>query len=283
MQEQKQNENTAHPEKKAEDKQNFDKTVKKSKKMSRRNKIIAVIAVIIAVIFGVYLCFDKLFVVENVKFVDAATDKEIKLAYTQDEIFKGLGLKKGMGLYEKDAEDIEKSALFNLSYIDEIEVSREWTSTIEAKVTLAKETYYISIGDSIYILSDKLKVLDGGKNVDVDRFENLIFVDFGKITNCIKGNKIGISEDTENILSELVTVLKAENTLENVRRIDVSDKFGVELGLKAKFEVKLGDYKDFTNKIRMMNRIMEDKSGPGDSGEIDVSKDYGKSGTYKKY
>ena len=65
--------------------------------------------------------------------------------------------------------------------------------------------------------------------------------------------------------------------------LDVRDKFGIELMYDTRYLVKLGDSKDMGNKIKMMNAIISDKAEEIVSGTIDVTKDYGKTGTFKKF
>ncbi|MBE6680973.1 MAG: hypothetical protein E7600_01635 [Ruminococcaceae bacterium] len=261
----------------------FDKIVKKKKSTSLRNKIIAALAVVVIIVLGVYLCFDKLFVFKKLVVVDADTGKQITTPYSQEELCNGMGLKKGMKLFSKSEKDIVNEAKYNLTYIKDIEISRKLPNTYVAEVKLAKERFYLSINGTIYILSDDLTVLESGNSVSENRIENLILLRLSSVKGCVTGEKLKIDEETEKILLELTGVLETEKALGNIRMIDLCDKFDISLQYGTKFYVKLGDFKDFGNKIKMMNEIIKDKAGTTASGTIDVVKDFGKTGTLKKF
>lgn len=266
-----------------DEKKDFDKVVKKKKSSGRRNKIIAALAVAAVVVLGVYFCFDKLFVFKKLVMVDAVTKKEITVPYTEEQLLDGMGIEKGMKLYGREGKEIASNAKYNLTYIKDMKISRKLPNTIVAEVTLAKEMFYFSINETIYIVSEDLVVLDSGRNIDEKRLDNLILLRCSSIRKCIKGEKLVLDEEIESILLELTDVLETEKSLGNIKMIDVYDKFDITLHHGTKFIVKLGDFKDFSNKIKMMNEIIKDKEGTTANGTIDVTKDYGKTGTLKKF
>ena len=110
----------------------------------------------------------------------------------------------------------------------------------------------------------------------------LIRVDLDGITKCVAGEFLETDGEGDEILKKLYSVFKEEETASDVTAVDVTDKFNITFVYQNKFEVKLGDSKDFTVKIRYMKAIAGELDAD-DSGVIDVSDENHRDATFKPY
>lgn len=267
----------------AEKKKNsFDKTVKRHKRINKKAKAVAIVAAIIICAVGIYLCFDKLFFVKSIA-VESGDKSDAEKLYTQEQLFEGLGIEKGMGLYEFDADDAEKNAKYSLPYFKEIKISRKWPSTVVAKVIPETPSFYCLISDNMYIVSDELKVLECTTDARKIEVNSLIYLKVGGIHNCIEGEKLGVEEDTEQIIDTLVQELSKQGILERITSIDVTDKFDIEMMYDTTYLVKLDDAKNLDSKIHFLTRIVEERKDASGGGTIDLSNVSKKEAKFDKF
>ena len=263
----------------------FDNTVKKVRRKKKKGIAFTVFLLIVLVVVGISFCFTNLFFVESVDVKNMTDSKDFvgSFPYTQEQMFEGLGIEKGMGLYDFDANEATKNAKYNLPYIESIKLTRLWPSTVVAKVHLEIPTYYVSVDNDLYIVADSLKVLE--KTDDFEKIElySLIHLECKNIHSCIVGEKIGIPEDIEEIMLELDEKLVENKVKNEVSSIDFSDKFNLSLTYGTRYVVKRGDSKSLGVKIEFMKRIIEDRDGDIIGGVIDVSDEKNREAVYKKF
>lgn len=261
----------------------FDTTVKNKKKQKKRNVAFAVFAIVIVLIVGFCICCAKIFFVKSVAVKDNTEGFVGEFPYTQEEMLAGLGLEMGMGLYDFSAGEAEENAKYNLPYIKEIRVSRRWPSTVVAKTVLEIPTYYVSVDDDLYIVSDELKVLEKTKRFEKIELKSLIHLECSSLHSCIVGEKAGIASDIEKILYDLEEKLEENGVKNEISSINVSDKFNISLTFGTRYVVKLGDSKSLGTKIEFMKRIIEDRTDDIIGGTIDVSDEKNREAIYKKF
>jgi len=253
-----------------------DRSILAHKRKNVKNKIIALLVVLAIVGVGFAFCYVKLFKIKKI-------EVEGDCPYTAEEVLSGMGLEYGMGLYEKSEKEIKQNVKYSLSYINNIEVSRRWPSTVVAKVEKADPTFYISLDNNLYIISQSLRVLDKTDEIEKVEVDSLVLLRLDDIKNCIEGEFLGIDEDTEQTILELCTALEENGQRENITVIDVTDKFDISVMYKEKYLVKLGDRRNLNHKIQFMNAIIDRKKNDGTNGIIDVSDENSKEGTFKNF
>lgn len=263
--------------------ESFDEVVIIKKKSKRKGKLLAFLLIAVIAVLGVYVCNSKMLVVKNVEVVSLDKNVEVSLPYTQEELISGLGLESGQSLYKTSESRMAENAKYNLTYIKEVEIFRKWPSTIVARVTAEKPRFYMSIDGKMYVLSDELRVLDATENIEDIEINKLILLKTPTVKKCVKGEMADIGNDIKKIVIDVANTLEKENALHEITLLDISDKFNIKLMHDTRFEVKIGDAKDLGNKIKMMNKIVEDKNDELASGVIDVTKDYGKTGSLSKF
>lgn len=263
---------------------NFDNTVKKSKKHSMKMMVAAIVCALAVVAAGFYFCTSELFFVKKIDVKDVSNGEYKRdNPYTDEEMLKGLEIEIGTGLYSFDKKKAESNVKYNLPHIKEIKLSRRWPSTVVAKVEYENPAFYISVSDKLYILSENLKVIEKTETAETIEVDSLVFLETGKVDNCIVGEMLGIPEDSIELVEELRKTLDEYSVLRNVKLIDISDKFDVSLMYDSRFEVKLGDSKNLGTKIDFMKRIIADRGDVSPGGTIDVSNVESKEAVYKKF
>ncbi len=248
----------------------------RQRKDKNRKRLVAVALAISVIVVGIFMCYAKLFKIEKLK-IDG------ECPYTEEEMMKGMGVSFGDTLYGKSEKDIKQSVKYNLAYIDNVEISRIWPSTLKVKVQKANPTFYISLEESMYVLSQSMRVLSKTDDIEKVELENLIPVQLTGIKSCIEGEFLTSFGDAEQIVRELYDLLKKYEILEDITNIDVMDRFDIRLTYKTKYEVKLGDKVNLDSKIQFMLSIVTEVAKGGSGGIIDVSDDEVKEGTFENY
>lgn len=261
---------------------NFDKTVKKQKFNRRKGVVIAIIAALVIVVIGVYFCFSKLFFVKNIVVVEKE-ESEFESPYTEQQLYDGLGIEKGKGLYSFDASETEEKAAYNLTYFKEINISRKWPGTVCLNVVLEEPAFYCEISDKIYIVSKDLKVLEYTSDSKKIKLLSLIYLETPGIHNCIVGEKLGLDENSEKNISELLAKFEEYAISENITSLNITDRFNVEFMYDTVYLVKLGDMKNLDAKILLLTKIVEDRKGNMSGGVIDLSNASKKEAKFDKF
>lgn len=255
---------------------NLEQAGKRIKKSKAKSKLIGFLFLFVILVVGIYFCYVNLFTLKSIKVVGDCP-------YTQEQMMEGMGLEKGMGIYDKTQKEIREEVKYNLPYINEIKISRRWPHTIVAKVQKAEPTFYISISEDLYILSQGLRVLSKTKSAEDIELNSLILLQIDNVYSCVEGEYLEISDDNNKCLTELVLCLKEYDEFANITVIDIQDKFDIKLQYNSTYEVKLGDTKNLDIKIRFMQKILEKIDKSGVSGVIDVSDEETREATFKNF
>lgn len=256
-------------------KDNFELTRKKKKINKARNTFISVLLLLCIFIVGVYVCYEKYFVIEKCKI-------QGDIPYTPDEVLVGLGFEKGMNLYELSGDKINENALYNLPHIDTFKVSRRWPDTIVVNATAAIPSMYVSVDNRNFVLSQSMRVLSETRDFSYIESHSLVSVILSDVKKCVAGEYLETNDNSEEIVLEIYNCLADANILAYVNEIDVSDKFDITFKYKSSYEVRLGDAKNLSKKIDFMKGI-ESKLHDGSSGIIDVSDENVKEGIVKNF
>ncbi len=263
----------------------FDETVRNGRRKKKKGFVITILLMLVLVGVGLYFSATKLFFIKSLDIKDTTEQSEFiaVFPYTQEEMMAGLGIEKDMGLYDFDAKSAENSAKYSLPYIKDIKVTRRWPSTVVAKTLLEVPTYYVSVDNDLYIVSDTLKVLEKTEDFEKIELYSLVHVEYGDLHSCIVGETLGIPDDIAEIMKELYDKLRENNVKNEISAIDVTDKFNLSITYGTRYIVKLGDSKSLGVKIEFMKRIIEDREGDIIGGVIDVSDEKNREAIYKKF
>ncbi len=247
-------------------------TVKRQKNKGRK---LAFLFVVAALVVGVYYCYTDLMVIKKCVV-------EGDLPYNNDEVLKGAGLDYGVHMYALSNDEIKENIVYNLPYIDTYTIKRKFPSTVVFNVTKAQPSMYTVVSDEMFVLSQSLRVLSSTKDIDYVEKNKLINVRFGGITKCVAGEFLVAEDNSMNLAREIYKVFEDEGLIPYVSELDVSDRFNINFNYKASYNVKLGDSKNVSQKIKFMKAISKQLT-QGGSGIIDVSDENIKEGIVKNF
>ena len=256
--------------------EDLEKIVGKKKKIKRKNMIIAVVAALVVIVLGVFFCYTKIFVLKDVKVEFEGKD----IPYNEGQIISASDLEFGTPLHEINEADVKEKTKYSLPYVN-VEIEKKWPSTVVIRAQKKKGCFYMSVGGKLYILSQDLVVLEKTDDIQKIEAQNLVFLKISDINECVEGQKANVDENIEDILSELVSLLKKYEIFENITEIDLSNKFDIRMNYGSEYYITMGDIKKAEQKIQVMKLTIEDKLKTGESGLVDVSDE--KMGVYKPY
>ncbi len=254
----------------------LDRIKKNNLQAKRKNLLVALTVLLVVVIVGGFLCYTKLFKVQKLVIIGDCP-------YNEQEMLNGMGITIGDTLYGKKNVEIKQNVKYNLAYIDNIEISRVWPDTIKVKVEQANPTFYVSVENTMYVLSQSLRVLSKTDDIEDIELKKLVAVEIKDIKSCVEGEFIKADSDSEEILRQLYELLNKYEIFEEITNIDVTDRFNVTMMYGTKYMIKLGDKINLESKIKFMVTILEQKQKDRESGIIDVSDDEVKEATFESF
>ncbi len=190
--------------------------------------------------------------------------------YTYEELVDVLPFEADQNLYSFSTEDIERILLKEFPYISEVSVTRRIPSRLNINVIETTPVMYIESHGDIYLLSDKLHVLE---RVDIDDpiKSRLTELKTSRIKRCV------VSETAEffdrRTLEAVITLyanLRENYITSRVKEIDVVARFNISISYENRFKVLLGDMGHIDIKIPFLVGIIK-KLGADDTGIIDIT------------
>ena len=88
---------------------------RKIKRNKAKSKFIGFLFLFVILVIGVYFCYINLFTLKSIKVVGDCP-------YSEEQMMAGMGLEKGMGIYDKTQAEIRQEVKYNLPFINEIKV-----------------------------------------------------------------------------------------------------------------------------------------------------------------
>ena len=256
----------------------FDKTVKAKKKQRRHNKAVSIAVILLILLLGTYFCFSKLFVFKNFKVVENGA----KGIYSQNQVFEGLGLEKGITLSAVDIKAAESRAVYSLPYAD-VKLKKSYPSSIVATLNYRTPMFYVNVDNNLYVLSENLVVLDKTDDIEMIEAKSLVFLRFSAVSKCVEGEKLELEAEMEEIFTLLVEELKNADMLTRISEINMENKYDISLMHDTRYSVKIGDRTNLEKKILLMKTVIDDKISVGETGSVDVTDEDIKIVVFKKH
>lgn len=257
---------------------NLDSAKKRLKRKVRNGRIKALLIVLFLLIIGLWLVFDKLFVVKKIKVIGQNTYTDAQAV----EIAEEMGIHLSDHLFAIDKIEAKELARYRLPQFDSIEISFDMPDTVVLSVTEATPVMYIIFGDRGYSVSESLRVIKGYSDPAECESLGLARLELNGITKCVVGEYLETSGTEDELAKKLYSIFKEEGIAGDVTTIDVTQKYDITFEYKKQFRVLLGNENNLTVKVRYMKAIAE-KLKKNDSGVIDVSDEECKDATFKPY
>lgn len=253
----------------------------------RRRAILGMLLVLAALVAGIILSINLLFKVTDfrVENTDGSTPANTGI-YTEDQIIDLLGIAEGDSLFGFSTQEKSQLLLNSLPYLDVAEVDTQMPSTVVVKVQPATERFMMEYGGQWLVLSDHLKVL----RTSDSQPEDLIWLEAnapqGQPTT--PGSFLSVQQSEEqataetshisaqDTLEQLMQELEANNLLDGVSVIDMTDLTELNFLYQGRVSVTLGTANNLDYKIRFAATLILDVDGTGltasDRGTLDVSR-----------
>lgn len=182
--------------------------------------------------------------------------------YTAEEITGTLGVEKGDNLFTFRARALEQKILKKYPYLSSVTVERQLPDTLVVKAVDAVPAVALDMQGGGYYLADA-----DGKLLEqvADKPEEVAGVT-GVILRDATPGQVLDKEDTDRAapLIALTRALDKQGMLEGVDFINVSALYDVRFGYQGRLDVRLGEAVQLAEKLRMLERIVEDELSPSD-------------------
>ena len=228
----------------------------------RRNKIrvlkLIFLIIFLMIAFIIFACKSDFFKIRKVAILGnpAMSGEDVK-SKTEYLI--------GQNILFIDKDEIKSKAKSN-AYVEDIKIKKVYPRQINITLSEKKAIYYVEIGDKIYILSDKLVVLEDNSSIEN---RNLIKISGITIDNPVLG-EIGVkNERIFNILTTFAKIAEVKKTNFNIDSINLSDLMNIKVYI-GDIEGRLGNDENIPDKMNKLMHILEDKNIGIKKGYVDV-------------
>jgi hypothetical protein len=203
--------------------------------------------------------------------------------YTKDEIMSAGGIEEGVNLLRFDANQAQRGIMDSLVYLDSVVVQKQFPSVI--LITLEPAVRALSVIEAE--TGEFFEVSRNGRIISSSsaRPEGLVVTGFVPIEPKIGGYlDCGEMEHTE-LVFQLVDLIE-KHELEEINRVDISDRFDVRLfkggeSDSERIEVKLGAPTQLDGKIALTAEIITEQIAANEKGVLRISSP--RKGTFKPY
>lgn len=259
------------------------------RRMSRRARaVVTVLSLLVMVAVAILLCVFLLFKVGEIEVTGDSP-------YTNEDIIRICGVKKGDNLYFLSKKEIAETLQTELPYIERAEIVQKIPSTLEIEVTAAKVAACFKDGDSYLYISESNKILER----NAAKKEGVMEIAGLKVENPTPGKPLtfqaesksaesgssltstetsavsALSEDemARSACDEILKVIAELGVTDKFTRLDLSDVHNISLFYEGRIEFKLGNAAGLADKIKFgVDNVRESgKIGEQERGVLDLT------------
>ncbi|MBR1823198.1 MAG: FtsQ-type POTRA domain-containing protein [Ruminococcus sp.] len=223
--------------------------VNSRKRIRRRRRLLNVYVVIVLVlvaVIGFAASYTFLFNVTEIR-VSGESDM-----YSAQEIVDASEIHEGDNLLRLDTEKSQELILKNLLYVETAEVTRDFPSSLEIRVTKCTPSFNVSTGSKTLVISRQGKILA----------ENSFITDglpviYGYMPN---SRELGTYIDSEDNFKQdafealISSIARLEE--ENITSINMADEHAIIVNYKNGMVFKMGNWNDAEYKLNMAATVM---------------------------
>lgn len=233
-------------------------------KVRRKRKRTAVLTVLLSCIAGL-LIIDLVFF--NISKIEVSGNS----MYSTESILSVLEIKAGTNYLSIHPKDLEEKLLEEFPGIENVDVKATLPDKLKVNITESTALMYIAVGEYYYTLDKNMVVLEKNGSYDETLHQYLVRVYFPDVKECIVGNYIKTQDEAiPEMLKRLISELNEKELMQNVKEINILNKFDIQFVLGTKYTVKLGNIIDCDIKLEFLKGILEELS-EDDVGTIDIS------------
>ncbi len=186
--------------------------------------------------------------------------------YTDKQIIKVTGLKKGQNLFRLNKFKIIEHLKEQLPYLDTVEIDRHLPVSIEIKVAECEPFLAINTSKTSYLVDSSLKILEKTETPPT----TLAQVKGFKVKNGEVGGYITDKNGAEKRLKQLCEELYKQFGTGKVTKIDIKTTYDIKVTYEDRVTIKLGTLENLEQKLSLVNYVLNENS-KNEHAQIDVS------------
>lgn len=195
--------------------------------------------------------------------------KQIKITgsthYTNEQITAAAGVAQGTNLVRLNSGKSEEKVETTLVFVENCEVIKRFPSTIEIKITEAKETANVQILNNYCVISENGKILENRLTQPKSGLPVVVGLEssddtVSTVIQSADANKV-------SIILELLGQLP-EAKLEKTTQIDITDRTNINLTYDNRIHIEIGSSYDLGYKLNYVSEIIYDKLSNNWEGTI---------------
>lgn len=223
--------------------------VNSRKRIRRRRRLINVYIVIVLVlvaVIGFAASYTFLFNISEIR-VSGESDM-----YSAEEIVDASGIHEGDNLLRLDTEKKKNEILKNLLYVETAEVTRDFPSTLEIKVTKCVPSYNVSAGSKTLVISRQGKILAENSFIT----DGLPIIYGYKPAEKTPGAYISCEDEFKSDAFDALISSIARLNEGNISSINMIDEHAIIINYKNGMVFKMGNWNDAEYKLNMAATVM---------------------------
>ena len=171
------------------------------------------------------------------------------------------GLEIDQNIFRFNSNNVKNNIKQN-TYIDSVEIKREFPDTIEIVVEEREPTFMLTYGNAYVYINNQGYILE----IASEKREFPILTGYETPTEqIVEGNRLNVAdlEKLNDVLRIMETVSNEENKISDlITQIDITDKDNYILTLeKEKKLIYLGDTTNLSTKVLWINKFLEEEKG----------------------
>ncbi|MBE6728812.1 MAG: FtsQ-type POTRA domain-containing protein [Ruminococcaceae bacterium] len=229
-----------------------EKAKRKNKKKRRKAALLILLSVVaLALVIG--LSVTVFFPVKNIIILGSTF-------YDSETVLKASGISENDNLLLISEEKIFDKIQKELAFVDSIEIKRKLPDTLKITVNDAKEIFCYKINEAFYSTDKNGRVLKEYSACP----SGVIYVECTATLENKDINKISLSDPKAvSVINEIGANAYKFSVMPSY--IDLTDMYGIRMGIDSRFTVEFGESVYFKEKLLLLFEMMETKS-ENDSG-----------------
>ena len=193
--------------------------------------------------------------------------------YTSEQIISASGIQQGKSLIFADLDEAAASIEKTLPYTDNVKLTKKLPSGIIIRLEETSAGFAVEMSGGMFALTNsELKVLELSGEVP----EGAAVITGAVPVKAEAGSVISFSAEEEDktlSLIKQITRSVAENGMEDINLIDVSEKNNIYLIYQGRIVMQLGDSSDLASKLSLGQRVIsqENTIDPAQFGTVNLT------------
>lgn len=195
--------------------------------------------------------------------------------YTEGEILEVVSVSTGDNLFFVKSEEVSREILDKLPYVKSVKINRKLPDTLVLSITESTPAAAVQSKGYRWLIDEDGKVLDSAPMAESSTFEGYTQVSGLNLTDPQVGKKLkSDSEDADRLTPalEILASLREEELLSQVKNMQISKSFAVQLSYGELYVVKFQLPCDIPAKIQFLQAGLQ-KLEADETGVIDLTVD----------